>query len=34
MNGILQDKAKETIDDEELLTRFRIIEKQSGEKKY
>jgi hypothetical protein len=33
MNGTLQDKAKETIEDEELLTQFRKIEKLPGEKK-
>lgn len=33
MNGTLQDKAKETIEDEELLIQFRKIEKLPGEKK-
>lgn len=33
MNGTLQDKAKETIENEELLTQFRKIEKLPGEKK-
>jgi hypothetical protein len=33
MNGTLRDKAKETIEDEELLIQFRKIEKLPGEKK-